>query len=185
MNERELIKGKTDKVISIAIPLVLIIAGVLCFVRCVVDSDDWETFFVLSIVLVILGVLSFLYLSRCEMVVTDKRIYGKAAFGKRVDLPLDSISAVATSAFNGIAVSTSSGRIMFLCMSNKEDLYKSISGLLMERQGKGKQKQTVTQIRQEIPQSNADELKKYKELLDSGVISQDEFEAKKKQLLGL
>ena len=33
--------------------------------------------------------------------------------------------------------------------------------------------------------SAADELKKYKELLDSGVISQDEFDAKKKQLLGL
>lgn len=32
---------------------------------------------------------------------------------------------------------------------------------------------------------NADELKKYKELLDSGVISQDEFDAKKKQILGL
>lgn len=33
--------------------------------------------------------------------------------------------------------------------------------------------------------SNADELKKYKELLDSGIISQEEFDAKKKQLLGL
>lgn len=30
-----------------------------------------------------------------------------------------------------------------------------------------------------------EEIKKYKELLDSGVISQDEFDAKKKQLLGL
>ena len=29
------------------------------------------------------------------------------------------------------------------------------------------------------------ELKKYKELLDTGAISQDEFEAKKKQLLNL
>ena len=31
----------------------------------------------------------------------------------------------------------------------------------------------------------ADELKKYKDLLDSGVITQEEFDAKKKQLLGL
>lgn len=31
----------------------------------------------------------------------------------------------------------------------------------------------------------ADELKKYKELLDTGVITQEEFEKKKKQLLGL
>lgn len=32
---------------------------------------------------------------------------------------------------------------------------------------------------------NADELKKYKELLDNGVISQEEFDSKKKQILGL
>ena len=35
------------------------------------------------------------------------------------------------------------------------------------------------------PQSSADELKKYKELLDAGIISQEEFDLKKKQLLGL
>ncbi|MDE6232586.1 MAG: SHOCT domain-containing protein, partial [Lachnospiraceae bacterium] len=35
------------------------------------------------------------------------------------------------------------------------------------------------------PNNNiVDELTKYKELLDSGIISQDEFDAKKKQLLG-
>ena len=34
-------------------------------------------------------------------------------------------------------------------------------------------------------QSQADELKKFKELLDSGIITQEEFDAKKKQLLGL
>lgn len=33
--------------------------------------------------------------------------------------------------------------------------------------------------------SGADELKKYKDLLDDGVISQEEFDAKKKQILGL
>ena len=33
--------------------------------------------------------------------------------------------------------------------------------------------------------SPAEELKKYKELLDMGIITQDEFDAKKKQLLGL
>ena len=33
--------------------------------------------------------------------------------------------------------------------------------------------------------SSADEIKKFKDLLDSGVITQEEFDAKKKQLLGL
>lgn len=40
-----------------------------------------------------------------------------------------------------------------------------------------------TTIIQEV--STADELKKYKELLDSGVITQAEYDEKKKQLLGL
>ena len=33
--------------------------------------------------------------------------------------------------------------------------------------------------------SPADEILKYKELMDQGIITQEEFEAKKKQLLGL
>ncbi|MDE7322761.1 MAG: SHOCT domain-containing protein [Lachnospiraceae bacterium] len=32
---------------------------------------------------------------------------------------------------------------------------------------------------------NAEELRKYKELLDDGIITEDEFRQKKKQLLGL
>ncbi|MBQ3005714.1 MAG: SHOCT domain-containing protein, partial [Clostridia bacterium] len=43
--------------------------------------------------------------------------------------------------------------------------------------------QTVVNNIQET--TNADELKKYKDLLDSGAISQEEFDAKKKKLLGL
>lgn len=43
-----------------------------------------------------------------------------------------------------------------------------------------------TQRKVEAPApSAADEIKKYKELLDMGAITQDEFDAKKKQLLGL
>ena len=44
-------------------------------------------------------------------------------------------------------------------------------------------KETNT-VSQEQPKTT-DELKKYKELLDGGVITQEEFDAKKKQLLGL
>ncbi len=33
--------------------------------------------------------------------------------------------------------------------------------------------------------SQADELKKFKDLLDNGIITQEEFDQKKKQLLGL
>ena len=51
----------------------------------------------------------------------------------------------------------------------------------MERQHSEKQ----NNIQTNTTTSNADELKKYKELLDEGIISQEEFDAKKKQLLNL
>lgn len=130
----------------------------------------------------IIFLIYYFYCSKMNLTVTNKRIYGKTAFGRRVDLPIDMISAVGTRVFKGITVSTSSGIISFLGISNQEEVHKAITDLLMERQNKPK---PTTQIKQEIPQSNADELKKYKELLDSGIITQEEFDAKKKQLLGL
>lgn len=145
----------------------------------------------IGIVVYLIGGISFvvfliilLAIAKMEINVTDKRVYGKAGFGKRVDLPLDSISAVATGIIKGIAVATSSGKIHFIGISNNEEIHEEISKLLIERQSKEKPV-TATTIKQEVPQSNADELKKFKELLDSGVITQEEFDAKKKQLLGL
>lgn len=59
---------------------------------------------------------------------------------------------------------------------------KEIANYIRERISEAKSKNNSTVIAQV---SSADELKKYKELLDSGVITQEEFDAKKKQLLGL
>ena len=125
----------------------------------------------------------YLWLRNYELVVTDKRVYGRAAFGKRVDLPVDSVSAIGTMWLKGIAIATSSGKVAFLMIKNRDEIHKCVSDLLIDRQAKNTT--PVTTIKQEIPQSNADELRKYKELLDMGVITQEEFEAKKKQLLGL
>jgi hypothetical protein len=138
--------------------------------------------FILGILSAIIAVVVNLIYSKIELTVTDKRVYGKATFGKRVDLPLDSINAVGTSAFNGVSVTTSSGAIKFGLIKNRDEIHKEISDLLISRQGKP---EATTTIKQEIQQSNADELKKYKDLLDAGIISQEEFNAKKAQLLGL
>lgn len=117
-----------------------------------------------------------------EIVVTDKRVYGKTMFGKRVDLPLDSISSVGLSSLHGISVGTSSGRISFVLIMNNRDIHNSINDLLINRQKKNSEP-TPPSVASST--SNADELKKFKELLDSGIITQEEFDAKKKQLLGL
>lgn len=146
------------------------------------DLEVAITGFIFLAPALILGILHFSF-SKTEIFVTSHRIHGVARFGKRVDLPIDSITAVGTSAFHGIDVSTSSGSIRFKFIENNDAVHSAISKLLNNRQTK-----TATPVAQNsinTPASDADELKKYKELLDSGVISQEEFDAKKKQLLGL
>ena len=150
----------------------------------IVSLHDYAgTFFAFVLIGAALAFLFYAMFSKTELIVTDKRVYGKTSFGKRVDLPLDSISAVGTAIMKSIAVTTSSGAIKFSLIANKDKVHREISKLLIERQEK--KVNTTPIIKKEIPTSAATELKQYKELLDMGVISKEEFDAKKKQLLGL
>lgn len=198
MNEKVIIRGiKTNKlslvcllpsIMLFIIGFILMELATLVFSRSHEYDFEWELcgnlsvfFYVLATIMLVVGVIYAIGLSKSDFTVTNTRVYGIASFGKRVDLPLDSISAVGTSFLYGIDVGTSSGRIHFKCIKNYEEIHSELSKLLMERQYTEKQKE----IPSNVSTSNADELKKFKELLDSGVITQEEFEAKKKQLLGL
>ena len=178
MEEKILIKSNmgNTKIILLILVWIGIIVGFICGFG--VDFDECIPILIAS--LAITTIIIELY-SHCSLTVSEKRVYGKAVFGKRVDLPIDSISAVGTSWLGGIDIATSSGRIHFKFIKNRNEIHKIIGDLLVQRQTKNSE----TIIKQEIPQSNADELKKYKDLLDSGVITQEEFDQKKKQLLGL
>ena len=133
--------------------------------------------------IIFLIVLIQIWLRSYKLTVTNKRIYGTIVLGRRVDLPVDSVSAVSTvGLLKGVSIASSSGRISFLFIKNADEIYEEINNLLIERQS-NVMKPVETKV--DIPLSNADELKKFKDLLDSGVITQEEFDAKKKQLLGL
>ena len=145
-------------------------------------NTDFVAYSLLLVVVVSFFLLIFaISIQKVELTVTNKRVYGATKFGKRVDLPLDSVSAVSMSSFKGIAVGTSSGRIIFKGIGNRDEIYEAINQLIIERQEKGK----AEPVKQEAPVNNIDEIKKFKELLDAGIITQEEFDAKKKQLLGL
>ena len=68
-----------------------------------------------------------------------------------------------------------------MLIKNVGEVYDEINNLLIERQ---KSKIPVN-ISVEPKNDTHEDLIKLKELLDMGVISQDEFDAKKKQILGL
>ena len=113
-----------------------------------------------------------------ELIVTEGKVVGKTLFGKRVDLPIGQISVAGTGMFQRVSIATSSGAINFYGVINRDDVFKAISELLMKRQEE-------TKVTSNTNGSSVDELKKLKDLLDAGIITQEEFDAKKKQLLGL
>ncbi len=136
-------------------------------------------FFIVMLILSLVLKLS----KNIELTLTDKRVYGCNIFGKRVDLPIDSIAAVGIGKlFHSVIITTSSGAIRFSFLTQYQLFHQEINKLLIDRQDKkaNSQSQTV-----EVKSDEADQLKKYKDLLDSGVITQEEFDQKKKQLLGL
>ncbi len=130
-------------------------------------------------VLTIPAIIFYFMYKKMELIVTDKRVYGFAAFGKRVDLPMDSITAISTSMLKGIGVSTASGRIKFAFIKNRDEIQRVLSKQIMDRQYPNANKSSLG----ENVGSSITELKQYKELLDTGVITQEEFEKKKEQLL--
>ena len=152
-----------------------------------VALHNTKSIIIVSIIasVVIIVVFNLLY-KKIQLVVTDKKVYGRVFGGKRVDLPIDSISAVGTSAFKSIAIATSAGRIKFLAIANRDEIHEKISELIVNRQERNKVELQIAN--NNVPTSNNDnmgQLKQLKDLLDQGIINQEEFDAKKKQLLGL
>lgn len=140
----------------------------------------WVSILCLIVVpLALVGLLIRLCLCSYELTVSDKRVFGRVLFFKRVSLPVDLISATSRFFLKGVAVSTASGIIRFVFIKNADKINTEINNLLIYRQQE-KNKAITVPIENEI-----DKLKKYKDLLDSGVITQEEFDDKKKQLLGL
>ena len=123
-------------------------------------------------------------ISKCELTVTENSVKGKSFFGKEVVLPMYMISAYSTSKFlSTISVATSSGITKFALIKNYSEIGTVLSKKINERQ-----ENTTTTKPESAPtlQNNAmDDLIKLKNLLDAGIITQEEFNAKKKQLLGL
>lgn len=187
MEEKILFKEKAN--IGGIVSLLVVIAGIsFTFLSLAAMPysdlvDYFVAFLAVGIISICLAILIIIFGRDSGICITDSRVYGKTVFAKRVDIPLDSVSSVGLTnpLFNGIVFSSNSGKISFYFIANRNQAHQIISDLIIKRQNKIPN----NAINQVTAQSNADELKKYKELLDNGVITQEEFETKKKQLLDL
>jgi len=187
MEEKILVKSECPQETIIVVRIIQILIGIVLMATCLVWETilgDWAIFVSAALggIITLLG-LAFLFVSwKPGLYITEKKVYGTTLWGKRVDIPLDSISAVSsTSFFAGITVASSSGRISFVFLENKDKIFKIISKLIQDRQ---EEKKSI-EVHPNEKQNPTDELKKFKELFDMGAITQEEFDAKKKQLLDL
>lgn len=135
----------------------------------------------LGVVALIVGIIMKSNTEKCEITVTNEAISGKLPHGKTVHIPLNQITAINRSSFNGVSITSIGNVSNFHCIENREEVMKAISYLLANPQ------QSSTQPAQSASanDSEAEQLKRLKDLLDSGVLTQEEFDAKKKQILGL
>lgn len=135
---------------------------------------------VLVILAAVIGVASALYLmdKKTELIIQKNAIIGKMSNGKTVQFLLRDIKSVETTKTQGLKITGAGIKYEIHLIENGEELKSTIMGMLANV---SKEKTVVATA----PVSDAKSIKEYKELLDSGIITQEEFEAKKKQLLGL
>lgn len=131
------------------------------------------------IVAIILAGFFYIFYYNQELLIEDDGINGKAILGKSFSVDFEQIVSVKKSWMGGLVLlTTGQQKIRFRLIKNLTNIIEVINKTA-ETNGKN------TIVANENHDSVADELKKYKELLDENVISQEEYDAKKKQLLQL
>ena len=97
-----------------------------------------------------------------------------AKFKKRIDIPLDSVTSIGMVGllFKGISISSPSGNISFVFIKNYKDIYDKLGNIIANRK-----------TSESTDSDQADDIRKYKKLLDEGVLTQEEFDEVKAMLL--
>ena len=106
------------------------------------------------------------------LTVTPHRVYTKLKQQTK-EIPIDKISSIEKRGSYSMKIKSSSGTVNINYCSNRDEVANAITNLMNNR----KANKDVEDI--------AISLRMYQELLKEGTITQEEFDAKKKQLLGL
>lgn len=144
----------------------------------------WEIFkylilfsFSLCIILMIINI--FYVLDRkTSLSVQDDLVIVKKRTGKTAQFKLKDISSIESTVFKGLKIKGNAIKSKVILLKNADELKTEITQLISDLSSKN----------QDLSDQHLNEtetIKQYKDLLDSGAITQEEFEAKKKQLLGL
>ena len=183
INEPYIIKSELAKsrIVLLILSIIFILGGIALFIYAIFDD---ELMFLIAGPLFGIGtpmLLVCIGASR-ELYITENNVIGKTPFGDEIKMPLHTITTFTTSKFlSSIAVSSSSGVAKFSFIAN----YREIGNVLSQNMAGNQKSINNTVVATTPPQNSIEDLLKLKSYLDLGIITQEEFEAKKRQMLGL
>lgn len=135
MEEKVLIKGEFGG--KFLVVLLYIVAALTAFVFIVSGDDDLiPVGIVFGLVLVLFAIILNVLLNKRELVVTNKRVIARGAFGYRTDLPTEKVTNVSTYWFGGIGCGSPSSKIRFLFCKNKVEIFDVIISESLQRDSK-------------------------------------------------
>ncbi len=117
-------------------------AIIIWFLFLIIDvSGGWEGILIAvgtvsAIVLVIIGLIFKVILEERELIITNKRVIARGAFGYRADLPIEKVTDVSMCWFNGIGCASPSARIKFHFCKNKMEVFNTIVSETLQRDSK-------------------------------------------------
>lgn len=133
---------------------------------------------VIALVLIMLVFQVLTLLEKKKKIIIEKRgLICTGSLGKEIVFPIKRSLTVKKGLFNGIRVKSPEHRYYISSVSNGKEIVDVVNNVKSEMQKAISDLKTKT--------SKTEELLKLKELLDAGVITQDEFDAKKKAYLNL
>ncbi len=113
---------------------------------------------------------------KSEIVVEENAVAAKTKKGKELQFLLKDVTNVESKGKNGLVIKGNNILYTITGIQNADALKSAIMD------GVARSANITTNT---VEETDMDTLKKYKDLLDSGIITQEEFDAKKKQVLGL
>lgn len=126
-----------------------------------------------------LGIANVLYCKdkKTELSILDNVVIGKKSNGKTVQFLLKDIKSVETTKTQGLKITGAGIKYDIHLIQNAEEMKNLMMDMLAE----------VNHGHSDVAMvgSSVNDIKEYKKLLDAGIITQEEFDAKKKQLLGV
>ena len=97
----------------------------------------WHKLYGYLTIISILGYLSVIFIyyltNTSSLTLTNKRIVGYSSFGKQVDIPLVQLTLITSCAFDGLVLTTSSGKTRFWRIEDRDKVREAISTAMINQ----------------------------------------------------